>query len=1003
MRLGFNTVFAGGARAAIAPLALALALALLLALPAPLLAQGASGSITGEVRDAQGGPLPGVAVTVKNTATGSVRTAATRADGSWAFPVLPVGRYDVSAEMQGFAAAKRAGVVLNVGGDVTIPFSLAISAVAAQATVTGEAPLIETTRTQVSSVVDQNLVANLPTNGRNFIDFVLTTPGVVRDVRGGDISFAGQRGTLNSLVVDGADNNNTFFGQTLGRTGSGRAPYQFSQDAVQEFQVNTNAYSAEYGRAGGAVINVVTKSGTNEFHGSAFYFYRDRSLRANDYIDEINNRDKAPYGYDQFGASLGGPIVKDQVFFFANYDGQRNTIPNTVVLGVPNGGYPTDPASQAGLAQLQALGSSWERRQDQDVYLLKGDAELGGAGRLSVRYNHQKFTGKNFENGGLTNAAEHTGNSLVTTDTLTASLATTVSPTLVNEFRAQYAMDKEPGEANSANPEAVVGQGGTTVLTIGRNNFSPRETTITRYQFADAMTFLLPKHTLKAGFDFNRDLILNYFPGNFSGSYTFNSLAAFNSGRPDLYLQAFPGPGTTGAETHPDQTELGIFVQDEFRPASGLTLNLGIRYDRGWVKQGNVQNPDPQLAAAGIDTTAIPEGTNQVAVRLGFAWTPRSDGRTVVRGGYGGFYGRTPSIMFGTALSNNGINVQTLTFSGASAPTYPQIFPVPPGGGTAQKPSIFYFDPNYKNPLVHQASLGVEQGITPDLSVAATYQYVKGTHLQRTIDVNVGAFTTTTFTNDKGETFDLPVYSPTRPFSNFARVLAFQDTAESNYNGLTLELNKRYSNHWQARLAWTYSKVMDTKPDATAVVPGTDDSKFAQDPLNLQGDYAPGANDVTHRVVLSGVWSLDYFDGSDFLTKWVLSGWAVSGIFSYSTGQPYTPTVAAGAGLSPDLNNDGNRSNDRAPGWGRNSFRLPAQVSLDPRISKTFGFGPVRLELIAEAFNLLNNSNVSGVRTVYYSYNAVGGKPTLVTQAAFGTPTASSGPRTIQLAAKIVF
>src|SRR6185436_18699235 len=216
--------------------------------------------------------------------------------------------------------------------------------VAETVTVTAEAPLIESERTQVSSVVNEAAIENLPTNGRNFIDFVLTTPGVVKDVRLGDIRFAGQRGTLNSLVIDGANNDNTFFGQALGRTGSGRAPYQFSQDAVKEFQVNANAYSAEYGRAGGAVINVITKSGTNDFHGSAFDFLRDRRFNANDYINTIQTppRVKGPYHFDQYGASLGGPFVRDKHFFFVNYDAQRNSIDNPILLGVTAAQVPAD-------------------------------------------------------------------------------------------------------------------------------------------------------------------------------------------------------------------------------------------------------------------------------------------------------------------------------------------------------------------------------------------------------------------------------------------------------------------------------------------------------------------------------------------------------------------------------------------------------------------------------------------------------------------------------------
>src|SRR5712691_7467441 len=302
--------------------------ALLLCLHGPLVAaahaQSATGEVQGTVVDQSSAVLPGVSISITNTATGATRETVTDAGGLFAIPGLPVGPYELTATLQGFAARRQSDVGVRVGQTITLRLELGVAALAETITVAGTTPVIEMTRSQVSSVVNSTAVANLPTNGRNFIDFVLLTPGVTRDVRSGDISFAGQRGTLNSLVVDGADNNNTFFGQALGRTGTGRAPYQFSQDAVQEFQVNRNAYSAEYGRAGGAVINVVTKSGTNDFHGSLFEFYRDRRFNANDYINSINNRPKGPYHFSQYGASLGGPVLKDRLFFFFDYDGQRN-------------------------------------------------------------------------------------------------------------------------------------------------------------------------------------------------------------------------------------------------------------------------------------------------------------------------------------------------------------------------------------------------------------------------------------------------------------------------------------------------------------------------------------------------------------------------------------------------------------------------------------------------------------------------------------------------------
>src|ERR1051325_3237316 len=264
-------------------------------------------SLNGTVTDASGAAVPNAKIALTNPATGFTRNTQTSDAGLYVFTGLPVGQYDLTIDAQGFRSIKRTGLQLEVGAAATVDVRLEVGATQETVSVAAEAPVVETTRTSAASNVTEKAVANLPVNGRNFIDFTLLTPGVVRDVRGtGDLSFAGQRGTVNSLLVDGADSNNLFFGQATGRTGF--RPYAFSEDAVQEFQVNTVGYPAEIGRAGGGAINMVTKSGTNAFHGTAFEFYRDRALNANTFVNNRTGARKGPYHFNQFGGTLGGPV-----------------------------------------------------------------------------------------------------------------------------------------------------------------------------------------------------------------------------------------------------------------------------------------------------------------------------------------------------------------------------------------------------------------------------------------------------------------------------------------------------------------------------------------------------------------------------------------------------------------------------------------------------------------------------------------------------------------------
>ena len=663
--------------------------------------QATTGNIEGRVLDPNGAVVPNAAVTAKNDATGLEKTATTDGEGNYLIILLPPGPYTLKANATGFAPLSLP-VVVTVGGKSSVDISLAVAGAKVDTVmISDDSSVVETTRTSVATTINQTSIENLPINGRNFQDFSTLSPGVIRDPRGGDLSVGGQRGTYNSLQVDGVDNNNTFFGQALGRGGV-RPPYQFSEESVQEFQVNQNGFSAEFGRAGGAVINVVTKSGTNNFHGGAFEYFRDESLNSNDPVTKANEARHLPnplpnkrpaLRINQFGGRLGGPIKHNKAFFFFTYDGQRSNVPQ--VLDVP--GLGTAPAGA--LTILLPKLNTYQVGRKQDVFLGKTDISLTSNNQLTLRYNHQGFTGVNNENNGPLSAEEHSGDSLVNSDTFSGTLTSTLTNRLVNEFRFQLARDKEPGQANSDQPEAVIGTGSGTSVSIGRNNFSPRETTIKRVQFIDNVSYLVGRSNWKFGADLNFDRVFNFFPGVFNGTYTFPSYSALNTNTPTAYAQNFPGASTTGGTTKPDLSEYGFFGQNDFRATAKLTLNLGIRYDYEQLACPPIQNPDPLLLSNGVNTANCPKDKNNFAPRAGFSYSP--DEKTVIRGGFGLYYGRTPAIVTGTAHSQNGVNVTGINLNAGQIVTaglvYPNIFATPPAG-TPSNPNLFLFAPDYVQP-----------------------------------------------------------------------------------------------------------------------------------------------------------------------------------------------------------------------------------------------------------------------------------------------------------------
>ncbi|MDQ3087810.1 MAG: TonB-dependent receptor, partial [Acidobacteriota bacterium] len=742
----------------------------------------------------------------------------------------------------------------------------------------------------------------------------------------------------------------------------------------KEFQVNQNGFSAEFGRAAGAVVNVVTKSGTNRFTGSAFEYFRDESLNARNPLLVAANRPRPAGQINQFGGTFGGPIRRDKIFFFGAYEGQRSNLPNPVVLR----SLPFAPASVQALLGPRVV--SYNINRQQDTFLIKTDFNINQRNQVWVRFNQQNFTGTNLEFSGTLSALEHTGNSNVKTSALSTSWTSTLSPKYFNEFRFQYSRDKEPGLANSNDPEVAVtaNAGGINdgTFLFGRNNFSPRETTINRYQFIDNQTYITGNHTIKYGADLLFDRIFNFFPGLFGGAYTFTSYANLAAGIPSRYRQSFAGAGTTGGTTNPNNSEYGFFVQDDWRVNPQLTLNLGLRYDYQAIAQPSIQNPNAALLAAGFDTSFRPSDKNNIAPRLGFAYS--FDEKTVIRGGYGLFYARTPSILTGTAHSQNGIQVVAIDIncvtSPALCPTYPNVFASPPTGATLAPVNLFLFSPNYKQPFTQQARLQFEREVFKNTTFSVQYTLFKGDDLTRTRNANLSAPVSTTVTVYNGatptsETFTFQRFSNPRPIPAFQRISLFESTAKSLYHGLSFELNRRFSNRWQFNTSYTLSNAKDDKPDQTSVVPGGgDDAKIAQNQFDLSGEYGRSDLDVRHRFIFSPVYETGTFQYSENkFIRALLSDYIFTGIFTAQSGLAYSALV------SGDPNADGITSTDRVPGTVRNQFSTPSTYQVDLRVGRIIRFGErYRLSLFAEGFNIFNRANVQSVNNTLYAFSNAG-------------------------------
>jgi hypothetical protein len=998
-------------------LALAL-IAAALAAPSALAQSAGTANIEGIVSDPTGAVLPGVAVVVRNMDTNATRELVTDEGGRYRATALQPGRYEVSATLSGFSMTPLSGINASVGSTTTVDVQLRPANVAEEVTVTAEAPLIDTTRTDVSDVVSETEIQNLPINGRRWENFVLLSPGVTNDGNFGLVSYRGISGLYNNNTVDGVDNNQAFFSEARGRT---RASYTISQAAIREFQVGVSNFSAEFGRAAGGTVNAVTRSGTNEFRGEAFYFLRDDAFQAREPFFP-KTVEKPEERRHQYGVSLGGPIRKDKAFFFFNYDEQRRNFPYFVGLSSPT--FLDQPCTAPGCAATrefftQETLSSVPREGNNRIFLGKVDIVLNAKHTLSLQYNRHRWDAPN---GVRTpainfNARSDNGTDIVKTDFGLLTLNSVFSPRLLNELRVQIGRDFEQQLPNAPGPGTSVTGG----FSFGMPNFLPRPKypDERRYQVLDAVTFFAGAHSIKVGMDINyvREDIENLFQGG--GVYSYSSLQNIaadcpqgsagcaplldaNRGRHyQSFAQAFDlRSGHTGdALFH--TTDYNFYIQDTWRVSRPLTLNLGLRYEYQKLPQPEQSNPAYPL------TQRFAQDKNNFGPRLGFTYDIGGNHQTVFKGGFGIYYGLTSNSYIFSALTNNAVTFATYNFGPATAgaPLYPNVLAAPPTG-PGVRPAISVLAPDLERPEIYMGDFTIERALGRNVVVSASYLYSRGKKLPVFIDTNLApASSQVTYLVDGQNMGTFPFYRGARPDANIGRAIEVRSSAESQYHGLVLQAQKRWSNGLLFNAHYTLSKATDNGQNSTTFISGF---MSVFDPTNLDLEEGYSNLDRRHRFVTS----VHYAPG------W-LQGFQVAAIGTIESGLPLTATISGGVvaatGGTDTFTTNGTGGSNRVPFIERNSDRQTGRRTIDARLSKSFNVGGNRqVQLLWEAFNITNSTNYTVFSNTRYrvassSFNAATNQVTvnLTEDTGFLRPTAASstlfGPRDMQIGVKFLW
>lgn len=1134
-------------------------LALLVALSVASVASAqnaALGNISGIVRDSTGAVVAGATVTVTNQGTGAERTLTTDSEGHYLANFLQPGTYEVVLSGTGYAKVDQKNVSVTVGSTNTVDATLPNAAVSSEVVVTTDNVLVDADKVQNSQVLGQQFISNLPVNGRRWDNFVLATPNVTPDGNTGLISFRGISGIYNTNLVDGANNQQAFFSEARGR--SIGAPYVYPLDSIQEFESSVSTYSAELGQSAGGVVNAITKSGTNQFHGDAFEYYRTPGFNALDPLNKYQGRltrnplllNQPVKVQHQFGAAVGGPILRDRLFFHVTYDGYRRVNPITYLSTYNSGS--TSIAQLAGLCDQRTSGyitrtsagstitypstipgispsqcttavdfisatqlGAFPRNTTQDIYFPRLDWQATSKTHLSASFLFENLKIPNGYNSSTTvsnGGVSQNGGINFHERFVTASAETVLTDRATNVAHFQWSRDLETASTNSGGPAINL----TNLFSYGETSALPRGAFPDehRWQATDIYSTQIGHHQLKAGVDVNliHEQIANLFQGD--GSFSYNTgtpefnftnwiqdVYQVNGGRHYNNFTQVTDPVTgIGADDFWNKN-LDIFLEDNWKITPKLLLSLGGRYDVQLVPQPDLPNNSSSVAYA--YTSVINTYYGMGAPRIGFAWNPQEG--TVVRGGYGIFFGLNSNSTYYTIRRENGVVQQQFnvnpsvnpnnTYVAAGAPlssggvcapaagtnrclnpssgaVYPAYAPqggipafTPPGpdsinlvtgtptpavnpGLPSSVLSARGLDFNFENPRSHSFDLTVEQQLPLRSTLTMAYVGNRGMRLPTFVDTNVDITSGSTarpyqFLTATGAAplnITLPIYTRRLATTTGSVLTGFSDV-NTWYHSLAVTVRKPLSHGVDLLANYTWAKTMDggQVSGVNGTFNGTDvplipfalghrqgrGAEYARSDLDQRGRFV-GSLVVTSRLPINNRFA-----------AYAANGWQLSGTFTAQTGLPLTafmnnsPVSAIGdgglTGAELSLNNAGTPGRVPDQIARRNAFPGPGVHNLDARISRQFPFfrEGMKFELSAEAFNIVNHTNVLAVSTAAYAYVAPGASGQGVacpaastanpsagcivpfTATPFGTPTSTSsilyGPRQLQLLGKFYF